>query len=53
MKNNRVRTQVIRVGQSNNLEAEVLSGLSPEDDVVNYPSDKFAMVLSFHENEER
>jgi HlyD family secretion protein len=40
VKNQRVRTQAIRVGQLNNLEAEVLSGLSPEDDVVNYPSDK-------------
>jgi HlyD family secretion protein len=40
VKNSRVRTQAISVGQSNHLEAEVLSGLSPEDDVVNYPSDK-------------
>lgn len=40
VKNQRVRTQQIHVGQSNNLEVEVLSGLSPEDEVVNYPSDK-------------
>lgn len=40
VKNGRVRTQTIQVGQVNNHVAEVLSGLSPEDDVVNYPSDK-------------
>lgn len=47
--NQRVRTQPVRVGQLNNLEAEVLLGLSPEDDVVNYPSDKLrdgVLVLS-------
>jgi len=36
----KIRTQVISVGQSNNLEAEVLAGLSVGDEVVNYPSDR-------------
>ncbi len=40
VKDKYARLQTIRVGQMNNLEAEVLAGLSPEDDVVNYPSDK-------------
>ncbi|MFN7291388.1 MAG: efflux RND transporter periplasmic adaptor subunit [Pirellula sp.] len=40
VKNGRARIQAIGVGQSSNFEVEVLSGLSPEDDVVNYPGDK-------------
>ncbi len=46
VKNQRVKTQLVSVGQMNNLEAEILSGLSPEDQVVNYPGDKIRDGIS-------
>ncbi len=39
VKNNRANLQIINVGHSNNIEVEILSGLSSGDAVVNYPSD--------------
>ncbi|MFN7876175.1 MAG: efflux RND transporter periplasmic adaptor subunit [Pirellula sp.] len=50
VENQRARMQTVSIGEVNNLEAEVLSGLSPGDEVINYPSDKIRDgVRVFHE----
>ncbi|MFO0942264.1 MAG: HlyD family efflux transporter periplasmic adaptor subunit [Pirellulales bacterium] len=40
VRNNRAQMEKVEIGRTNSLDAEVLSGLSVGDRVVNYPSDK-------------